>query len=159
MANIITDVDDDEAGQYLTYLLEGQSYAEADPTDDSKWTPVPNFPAEIGIDDVNTYLLDVARREFATVKRLFMERAYGGYQGARKSPASVEPMTILTRFLNQESMGLIRLQINQHITGDPYSTNEMMAFVKVQLYLSFYKCSPTALSTRLALRSCYVCKL
>jgi hypothetical protein len=53
-------------------------------------------------------------------------------------------MTILTRFLNREFMGLIQLQINQHITGDPYSTNEMMAFVKVQLYLSFYKCSPTA---------------
>jgi hypothetical protein len=78
MANIITDVNDDEAEKYLAYLLEEQSYAEADSTDDSKWTPVPNFPVEIGIDNVDTYLLDVARREFATVKRLFMERAYGG---------------------------------------------------------------------------------
>jgi hypothetical protein len=53
-------------------------------------------------------------------------------------------MTILKQFLNPEFMGLILSQINKHITGDHYSADKMMAFVRVQMYLCFYWCSPTA---------------
>jgi hypothetical protein len=144
MSNIITDADDDEEEAYLSYLLGGEISGESDPMDDSEWSPVNDFPVEIGIDDVDKYLVDIARRELATVKRLFLQRAYGGYEGSRKNPANVEPMTILQQFLNPEFMGLILSQINKHITGDRYSADEMMAFVRVQMYLCFYRCSPTA---------------
>ena len=144
--NIADDDVGDESEEYLAYLLAGQSYAESDPTDDGEWTPVPNFPVEIGIDDVDTYLLRVARHEVATVTRNLMQRAFGNYQGSRKNPANVEPTMVLRQFLNPEFMSLIRSQINKHIVGDPFSTDEMMAFVRVQLYLSFYRCSPTAVN-------------
>jgi hypothetical protein len=79
MANV--DEDEDES-----YLLGSQCYGKSDPTDDGEWTPITNFPVEISIDDVDTYLLDVALRKVATVKHLFMQRAYGAYQGQRKPP-------------------------------------------------------------------------
>jgi hypothetical protein len=72
MANIITDADDDEEEAYLSYLLGGQSSGKSVPMDDGEWTPVTNFPVEIAIDDVDKYLLDIVRREVATVKRLFV---------------------------------------------------------------------------------------
>jgi hypothetical protein len=143
----MADVDEDE-DEYLSFLLGSQCYGESDPTDDGEWTPITNFPVEIGIDDVDTYLLDIARCEVAFVKCFFMERAYGAYQGQRKPPRNVQPMKILKQFLNPEFMGLIQTQIINHITGDPFSADEMMAFVRVQLYLCFYRCSPTAFFDR-----------
>jgi hypothetical protein len=84
----MADVDEDK-DEYLSYLLGLQCYGESDPTDDGKWTPITNLPVEIGIDNVDTYLLDIARREVATVKRLLMQRAYGAYQGEQNPPRNV----------------------------------------------------------------------
>jgi hypothetical protein len=71
--NIISEADDDdEEEDYLSYLLGAHTYGgDTDPTDVGEWIPaIPNVPVVIGIDDVDAYLLGVARREVATVKRL-----------------------------------------------------------------------------------------
>jgi hypothetical protein len=52
----------------------------------------------------------------------------------------------MNEFLDDQFLVLICSQINKHIIGDwgePFSTEEVVLFIRVQLYLSVYGCSPS----------------
>jgi hypothetical protein len=104
----------------------------------------------IGINDVKTYLLKTAHREVETIKNNFMLKIFGAEQNQQNccyNVAKVEPSTIIHQFLDPTMLRIICTQINKHIIGEfgqPFSTFEVMSFIKVQLYLSFYSCSPAA---------------
>ena len=138
--------DDDDDGKFLADLLEQHNYAEADPADDSEWTNIPIISTEVGIDNVDKYLLSTARREVETVKNNFLIRVFGASEGPHRAPASLEPAIITNEFLDDQFLAQIRSQINKHIIGergDPFSTEEVVLFIRVQLYLCVYGCSPS----------------
>jgi hypothetical protein len=140
-----TDSDNDEY-HHLYNLLVGDKEIAPDPDDDDSgcdWTTIPDYPGELGSDSVDTYLLNVARQEIVTVKNNFMLRLFGANneENGRVPAKDVEPATILKEFLNSEFLGLVRTQINKHISGDPFSSDEITAFVRVQLFISLYQCS------------------
>jgi hypothetical protein len=137
-------------GKFLANLLEQHNFSEPDPGDDSEWTKnIPMFSTEVGIDNVDKYFLAKARAEVEVVKKHFMLRVFGAQEAGtrqRHVPASLAPSTIMNKFLDDHFLVLIRSQMNKHIKGnrgEPFSTEEVILFIRVQLYLSVFGCSPS----------------
>jgi hypothetical protein len=112
----------DDDGKFLANLLEEHNFAVANPGDDSEWTKnIPSIAStEVGIDNVDKYLLSTARHEVDVVANNFMIRVFGAQEGPRRrhGPASLEPATIINEFLDDQFLALICSQINKHIIGD-----------------------------------------
>src|SRR5271169_3456392 len=126
---------DDEG--YLAQLLGDMSLPD-DPevvVGMDSWTPVTDFPTIISIDDVDEYLLQNTRQELEIVKNRLIRRMFGNRNCQLKN---VKAMDLVKQFLDPILLGLISLQINQHIVGDALSHDEVLSFLRVQLYLSIY---------------------
>jgi hypothetical protein len=67
--------DDDES--YIFELLEGHTYAPTDPDNGSECMNLPCNSVNIGLDDADTHLMDIARWEVECVMTNYMLRLLG----------------------------------------------------------------------------------
>ncbi len=102
------------------------------------WDEVPPYQDEISINGVEKYLLETARKESEIVVTRLMQHMFGRRKRSKKS---VQPIHTLKCFLNARFLGNMRSFINKNII-DPVSSSELLAFVGVELALSFYTCTP-----------------
>ena len=135
--------DDSEEDEevHLASLLSGLSLPE-DPDGgvDEHWTRVDSFKMSVGMDVVDQHLLTVAQEELEVVAGLLMRKMFGKSRHTKKN---VKPGEVLQAFLNLLLLTTVCLHINQHIGGDKLSADEVVAFIRVELFLSAYGCCPT----------------
>jgi hypothetical protein len=104
------------------------------------WSPVTvdSFETEIAVDNVDDYLLKKARAEAEIVSNRLMSRMFGRRNRRRNS---VVPIDTLKLFMQPALLGHLKSFINRS-TLDQISSAELIQFIKVELLLSFYTCTP-----------------
>lgn len=99
---------------------------------------VDSYETTIAVDNVDEYLLKKARPEAEIVTTRLMSRMFGRRNRRRDS---VVPIDTLQLFLQPAMLGHLKSFINRSIM-DQMSSAELIQFVKIELLLSFYTCTP-----------------
>ena len=104
------------------------------------WNIIREYETSIEIDSVDKHLLEVARNEVPIVLNRLKVKMFGGR--AKRSLHNVSPAQFLQAWMDPNLLGHVKQFINKNITGDPVSASEILAFIRVELMLSFYRVSP-----------------
>jgi hypothetical protein len=102
------------------------------------WTRVKNPPILISIDGIDQRLLKTAREEVPIVLNNIKRKLFGR---RKRDISKVSASEFLKAWIDASFLGHVRSFVNTNIC-DPVSKSEIIAFVKVELMLSFYKASP-----------------
>ncbi|KUF79844.1 hypothetical protein AM587_10003856 [Phytophthora nicotianae] len=108
----------------------------------SKWKFVDETLVELGIDDVEQYLLAKARLEVPRVTERLMTRMYGKHSRPLQPELPVEDIVQL--WLDPTVLMLTKQHINANLDANEFATvNEVKKLLEVELWLCFYSISPT----------------
>lgn len=98
----------------------------------------------ISVDGVDNRLLDRAREEVPAVLMNIKKKL-----GARRDRdiRLISPGDCLRAFMDPTFLGYMKAYINSHINNrnDDVSSSDIIAFIRIELMLSFYKVSTTAM--------------
>ncbi|KAI2505553.1 hypothetical protein MHU86_8889 [Fragilaria crotonensis] len=94
----------------------------------------------ISIDGVDLRLLEKARDEVPTVLDNIKRKVFGSKR--YRDMSKVSPGDFLKAFMDPQLLGYLKTFINANMTSDPVSSSDIIAFIRVELMLSFYKVSP-----------------
>ena len=98
---------------------------------------VPAPDVTISIDGVDQRLLARAREEVPAVLDKIKRKLFGK---RKRDMSKVLPGDFLKTFMDPQLLGYMKAFINSNISSsNPVSSSEIMAFVRVELMLSFYK--------------------
>jgi hypothetical protein len=104
------------------------------------WEIITDYETTIEIDSIDQYLLDAARTEIPIVLGRLKAKMFGGRsRNLNTIPAS----KFLQAWMDANFLGYIKQFVNKNLTGDPVSNSEILAFIQVELMLSFYRVSPS----------------
>jgi hypothetical protein len=117
------------------------SVEDGDGGDLGTWNFLHNFPVSVQIDSVDQDLLDQAREEVPIVLNRIRRKIFGRRRRAKK-PNTITPSQFLEAWMDANLLGHMKSFINQNLMGDPVSSSDIIAFVRVELMLSFYSVSP-----------------
>jgi hypothetical protein len=95
----------------------------------------------ISIDGVDHRLLDKARQEVPTVLDNIKKKVFGSKR--HRDMSKVSPGSYLKAFMYPQLLGYLKTFINANLTSDPISSSDIIAFICVELMLSFYKVRTT----------------
>ena len=135
---------DDEVDELNGHQEVEDSLLEDDDDDGAElgnWTFLDNFPVRVVIDSVDQDLLEQAREEV----KIVMDRIRTKIFGRRRRPPKLDTITpsqFLQAWMDGNLLAHMKTFINQNLTGDPVSSSDIIAFVRVELMLSFYRVSP-----------------
>ncbi|ETO65432.1 hypothetical protein F444_17258 [Phytophthora nicotianae P1976] len=108
----------------------------------SKWKFVDETLVELGIDDVEQYLLAKARLEVPRVTERLMTRMHGKHSRPLQPELPVEDIVQL--WLDPTVLMLTKQHINANLDANEFATvNEVKKLLEVELWLCFYSISPT----------------
>ena len=91
----------------------------------------------ISIDGVDHRLLDKARQEVPIVLDNIKKKVFGSKR--HRDMSKVSPGSYLKAFMDPQLLGYLKTFINANMTSDPISSSDIIAFIRVELMLSFYK--------------------
>ena len=91
----------------------------------------------ITLDGVDSRLLKKARHEVPEVIKQIKEKLFG--KKKNRDMSRVHPGDFLRAFMDPTLLGLMKAFINKNISSDPASSSDIIAFLRVELMLSFYK--------------------
>jgi hypothetical protein len=91
----------------------------------------------ISIDGVDLRLLEKARDEVPTVLDNIKRKVFGSKR--YRDMSKVSPGDFLKAFMDPQLLGYLKTFINANMTSDPVSSSDIIAFIRVELMLSFYK--------------------
>ena len=130
---------DDEVDELNGHQEVEDSLLEDDDDDGAElgnWTFLDNFPVRVVIDSVDQDLLEQAREEV----KIVMDRIRTKIFGRRRRPPKLDTITpsqFLQAWMDGNLLAHMKTFINQNLTGDPVSSSDIIAFVRVELMLSF----------------------
>ncbi|KAG1705863.1 hypothetical protein DVH05_002427 [Phytophthora capsici] len=123
-------------------LLSREDDDELDSSTLSTWKFVEETLVELGIDDVEQYLLAKARLEVPQVAERLMTRMYGKHSRPLQPELPVEDIVQL--WLDPTVLMLTKQHINANLDVNAFATvNEVKRLLEVELWLCFYSISPT----------------
>ncbi|KAE8912409.1 hypothetical protein PF010_g16960 [Phytophthora fragariae] len=108
------------------------------------WRFVDDPNMELRVDDVEDFLLCKARNEVNTVLERLRGRKTGGGVSEQRS---VSVADILDVWLDDSILLAFKSFVNSSLQPDIVSTQELLSFIEVELWLSFYSTTPTAFYT------------
>jgi hypothetical protein len=138
----------DDFQQEVMYSSTSNVMDGADEDDDAggdeeqvgSWEIITDYETTIEIDSIDQYLLDAARTEIPIVLGRLKAKMFGGRsRNLNTIPAS----KFLQAWMDANFLGYIKQFVNKNLTGDPVSNSEILAFIQVELMLSFYRVSPS----------------
>jgi hypothetical protein len=91
----------------------------------------------ISIDGVDRRLLDKAREEVPIVLENIKRKIFGSNR--HRDMSKVLPGDFLKAFMDPHLLGYMKTFINTNLPNDPVSSSDIIAFIRVELMLSFYK--------------------
>ena len=145
MSSIDGDEDDSDFDlQELMYWISSTGDV-ADGYDDDdeqvgNWNIIRDYETSIEVDSVDQHLLDVARSEIPIVLARLEAKMFGG---RTRNLNNVPTLKFLQAWMDANLLGHIKQYINKNmLSGDPVSISEILAFLRVELMLSFYSISP-----------------
>ena len=141
---------------FSAYVSEGND--DDDESDESSSGPLPGHAAtsqqgwtyltgnktpdvSISIDGVDHRLLEKAREEVPIVLGNIKRKIFGSNRNRDMSKAS--PGDFLNAFMDPHLLGYMKTFINSSMVNDPVSSSDIIAFIRVELMLSFYKVRTT----------------
>ncbi len=93
------------------------------------------------MNSVDQHLLDVAQSEIPIVLGRLKAKMFGG---RNRNLQNVPPSKFLQVWMDANLLGYTKQYINKNmLSGDPVSNSEILAFLRVELMLSFYSISPS----------------
>ena len=99
------------------------------------WKIIREYETSIEIDSVDKHLLEVARNEVPIVLNRLKVKMFGGR--AKRILQNVSPAQFLQAWMDPNLLGHVKQFINKNVSGDPVSASQILAFIRVELMLSF----------------------
>jgi hypothetical protein len=131
------DDDDDDESDSTSHQVEDATHGQG-------WTYLignNRTPAvTISIDGVDQRLLDRARQEVPEVLQRIKKKVFG--TARNRDMSKVSPGNFLKAFMDPHLLGYMKTFINTNMSSDPVSSSDIIAFIRVELMLSFYKVTP-----------------
>lgn len=138
----MNDCDDDDL-ESLMYDLSG--YMSEDSEEEAEvtgWVPVTHSPVRISIDGVDQRLLAIARVEVPMVLARIKQKLFGN---RRREIRKVHAGDFLKAWMDPSFLGILQLYMNSNMPPNSsfnhVSESDISSFVRVELFLSFYKVS------------------
>ena len=91
----------------------------------------------ISLDGVDSRLLKKGQHEVPEFIKRIKEKLFG--KKKNRDMSRVSPGDFLRAFMDPTLLGLMKTFINKNISRDPVSSSDTVAFLRVELLLSFYK--------------------
>jgi hypothetical protein len=129
----------------MIYLMSGSAGdADLDDADDEEpigeWNFIREFETSIEIDLVDQHLLEVARQEVLIVLNRLKAKMFGGRV---RNLWKVAPACFIEAWMDANFLGHIKQFINKNLSWDSVSNSGILAFIWIELMLSFYQVSPS----------------
>ena len=145
----ISDSDDDDLSDSelddLMYLMSGSVENDDDDVQEvntGEWNMVRNYNTKVEVDGVNQHLLAIARGEVLIVLERVRVQIIAG--GRVRHLHTLSPAHFLEAWMDKNLLCSVKQYINENLSGgDPVSNSEILAFIWMELMLSFYRVSPS----------------
>ena len=129
-----SDVDRDD----MMYLMSGAAEADSDDAEEDEpmgdWNVIKDYETSIEIDS------EVARNEVPIVLNRLRVKLFGGRV---RHLHNIAPARFLEAWMDANLLGHVKQFINKNLSGDAVSNSEILAFIRIELMLSFYRVSPS----------------
>ena len=136
--------DDDDDLESLMYDLSGYMSEDSEEEDNgvTGWVPVTGKPVRISIDGVDQRLLATAREEVPMVLARIKKKLFGN---RRREIRKVSAGDFLKAWMDPSFLGILQLYMNSNMPSNSsishVSESDISSFIRVELFLSFYKVS------------------
>jgi hypothetical protein len=130
----------------MMYAISGAAGNDSDAEDDEvvgDWNIIKEYETSIEVDSVDTHLLEVARNEVPIVLNGLKVKMFGASRSSNRTLHGVAPAQFLQAWMDPNLLAHVKQFINKNVSGDPVSASEILAFIRVELMLSFYRVSPS----------------
>ena len=103
------------------------------------WRLIDDYHTVVDLDGIDQDLLNLAREEVPVILDRLKLKLFG-----RRSRiiSKVSPLNFLKAWIDPTLLGFLKSFLNKNLTA-PVSDSEILAFIRVELMLSFYKVSPS----------------
>jgi hypothetical protein len=106
-----------------------------------EWNMVRNYKTIVEVDGVDQHLLAIAREEVLIVLERVRVQIVAG--GRMRHLHTLSPARFLEAWMDTNLLCFVKQYINKNLSGDLVSNSEILAFIRVELMLSFYRVSPS----------------